>query len=79
MLVLVRTGVLAGARPLLVSSRDHDGGEVVRLSSAVRLRQEGGVMANPGLIIWPSLLSLVRPQLFALSLADVFWATWPSD
>jgi hypothetical protein len=51
MLVLVNGGTLASARPLPVPSRGHDGGEVVRLSSAVRLRQEGGVVADPGLIV----------------------------
>ena len=53
MLIFVRVGMLGCARPLSVPSRDHDGGEVVSLSSAVWLRQEEGVMADPGLSVWP--------------------------
>jgi hypothetical protein len=79
MLVLVIGGMLAGARPLPVSSRGRDEGEVVRLSSAVRIRQEGGVVPDPGLIVWPGLLGLSGPQSFGFSLADVLWAAWPSD
>jgi hypothetical protein len=78
MLVLVIGGMLASPRPLPVSSRGHDGGEVVCLSSIMRLRQEGGVVANPGLIIRPGLLGLSRPQSFGFSLADVLRAAWPS-
>jgi hypothetical protein len=37
--------MLGYARPLLVPSWGHDGGEVVRHSSVVRLRQDEGVMA----------------------------------
>ena len=71
MLVFVRGGTLDCTRSLFVPSRGRDGGDVVRHSSAVRLRQEGEVVANPGLIVWPSLLGLAGPQSFGLSLADV--------
>jgi hypothetical protein len=61
-LVLVREGTLADTRPLPVPSRGHDRGEVVRLFGPVRLRQEGGVVADPGLIVRPGLLGLVGPR-----------------
>ena len=66
MLVLVRKGALAGARALPVLSRGRDRGKVMRLSSAVQLRQEGGVMADPGLIVRPGLLGLAKPRSFGL-------------
>jgi hypothetical protein len=44
-----------------------------------RLRQVGGVVANPGLSIWPSPLGLARPRSYGLSLADVSWATRPAN
>jgi hypothetical protein len=71
--------MLAGARPLLVPYRGRDGGEIMRLSRAVRLRQERGVMADPSLIIRPRLLGLAGPQSFGLSLAGVLRAAWPAD
>ena len=49
--VLIRVGTLGWARPLPVPSRGRDGGEVMRLSSVVWLRHEGGVMANPSLSV----------------------------
>jgi hypothetical protein len=61
-LVLVREGTLAGSRPLPIPSRGRDEGEVVRLFGPVRLRQEGGVVADPGLIVWPDLLGLAGPR-----------------
>ena len=72
-------GTLAGARPVPIPSRGHDGGEVARLSSTVRLRQEGGVVSDPGLIVWPGLLGLAGPQSCGLSLAGVLRAAWPAN
>ena len=71
MLVLVRKGVLAGARPLLVLSRGRDRGKVMRLSSVVRLRQEEGVVADPGLSVWLGSLGLARPWSFRILLTNV--------
>jgi hypothetical protein len=76
---LVRTCILGRARPLPVPSKGRDGGKVVRLSSAVWLRQEEEVMANPGLSVRPSLLGLAGPRSFRPSLADVLRAAWPAD
>jgi hypothetical protein len=36
----------------------------MRLSSTVQLRQEGGVMADPSLVVWPGLLGLAGPWSF---------------
>ena len=44
---LARIGVHGGARPLLIPSRGHDGGELMRFSSAMWLRQEEEVMTDP--------------------------------
>jgi hypothetical protein len=74
MLVLVRAGTLGWARPLPVSSGGRDEGEVVCLLSIVRLRQEGGVVADPSLSIRPGLLGLAGPRSFGLSLTDELWA-----
>jgi hypothetical protein len=60
-LVPVRAGTLGWARPLPVPSRGCDGGEVMRPSSAVRLRQEEGVVADPGLSVRSGLLGLTGP------------------
>jgi hypothetical protein len=72
--VLTRAGTLGGARPLLVPSGGQEGGEVVRPSSAARLRHEGGVVADPGLSARPGSLVLAGPRSSGLSLADVLWA-----
>ena len=74
MLVLVRGGTLGDARPLPIPFRGCDVGEVMRLSSTMWLGQEGGVMANPDLILQPDLLGLARPQSFGLIQASVIWA-----
>ena len=79
MLALVRTGILGGARPLPVPSRGRDGGEVVRLSSTVQLRQEEEVMADPSLSVRPGLLGLAGPRLFGPSLTDILRAAWPAE
>ena len=66
----------------LTSPRSSQGlgrGEVMRLSSVMRPRQEGGVMADPGLAAWPGLFVLAGPQLFGPSLADVLRAAWPAN
>ena len=78
MRVLIRGGMLARARPLPIPSRGRDGGEVMRLSSAVQLRWEEWVVADPDLSAWPSLLGLTRPRSFRLLLAGVLRATWPA-
>ena len=77
--VLVRVGTLGYARPLPVPSRGHDVGEVMCLSSAMWLRHEGGVVADPGLGVQPGLLGLTGPQSFGLSLAGVLRAAWPAN
>ena len=46
----------------------------MRLSSTVWLRQEEGVVADPGLIGRPGLLGLARPRSFGPSLADALRA-----
>ena len=51
----------------------------MRLSSTVWLRQEEGVVADPGLIVRSGLLGLAGPRSFGPSLADVLWATWLVD
>ena len=68
MLSLVRAGVFGWARPLPVPPRGQDSGEVVRPSSVMRLRQEEGVVADPGFSDWPDPLSLVGPRSFGLKL-----------
>ena len=75
--VFVRLGALCRARPLPVPSRGHDGGEVVRLLSAMRLRQEEGVVTDPGLSVRPRSLGLAEPRSFGPSLADMLRAAWP--
>jgi hypothetical protein len=40
-------------------------------------KAEGGVMADPGLGVWPSSLGLARPWSFGPSLANTLWAAWP--
>jgi hypothetical protein len=45
-------------------------------SSDMQLRHEGGVMANPGLSVWPGSPGLARPWLFEPLLTDVLWAAW---
>ena len=74
MLVIVKAGTLGWARPLPVPSGDRDGGEVMRLSSVVRLRQEKGVVANPGLNVRPGLLGLAGPRSFGPSLVEILRA-----
>ena len=76
--VLVRVGMIGWARPLPVPSKGHDGAEIVRLSSTVWLRHEGGVMADPSLGVQPGSLGLAGPQLFGLSLAGVLRAARPA-
>jgi hypothetical protein len=78
-LILVRVGTLGWAQPLPVPFEGRDGGEVVHLSSAVGLRQEEGVVANPGLSVWLGLLGLAGPQSFMPSLAKILRATWPAN
>ena len=77
--ILVRVGTIGWAQPLSIPSRDRNGGAVVRLSSAMWLRNEGGVVADPGLGAQPSLLGLAGPRSFGLSLAAVLWAAWPTN
>jgi hypothetical protein len=77
--VLVMIDMLGWARPLPIPSRGRDGGEVVRLSSVVWLRYEGGVVADPCLIVRPGLLGLTEPRSFGLSLAGVLQAAWPAN
>jgi hypothetical protein len=79
MFVLVRAGTLGWARPLPVPSRGHDGGGVMRLSSTVRLWQEKGVMADPGLSVQLGLLGLAGPQSFRPPLVEILWAAWPTN
>ena len=76
MLTLVRAGMLGYVRPLPIPSRGRDGGEIVRLSSVVRLRREEGVVADPSLSGWPGWLSLTGPRSFGPSLAEILRATW---
>jgi hypothetical protein len=64
MLVLVRAGMLGWARPLSIPFGGHDREEVIRFSSAVRLRQEEGVMADPDLSVRLGSLGLAGPQSF---------------
>jgi hypothetical protein len=45
----------------------------------VRLRHEEGVVAGHGLKVQPGLLGLAGPRSFRPSLADMSWATWPSN
>ena len=71
--------MLVPIRPLSVPSRGHDGREVVRLSSVVRLRLEEGVVADSDLIVRPSLHGSAGPRLFWPSLANMLWAAWPSN
>jgi hypothetical protein len=54
MLALVRAGTPSYTRPLPVPPKGRDGGEVVRPLGAMRLRQEEGVVADPGLDAWPA-------------------------
>jgi hypothetical protein len=77
MLVPVKAGTLGWARPLLVPSRGRDRGEVMRPSSIVRLRQEEGVIADPGLGVRPGLLDLAGPRSFGPLLADMLRTVWP--
>ena len=77
--VLARVGVLGRAQALPVPFRGHDGGEVVRFSSAVRLRQEEEVVADPGPSVWPGLLGLAWPRSFGHSPTSVLRATWPTN
>jgi hypothetical protein len=42
----------------------HDRVEVVRLSSAIRLRQEEGVVVDPSLSVRPSSRGLARPRSY---------------
>ena len=76
-LVLVRAGMLGGARPLLVPSGGWDGEEVARPSSTTRLWHEEGVVADPSLTIRPGSLGLAGPRLFGLSLTIMLRAAWP--
>jgi hypothetical protein len=78
-LVPVRADMVGWARPLPVPSRGRDRGEVVRALSVVRLRQEEGVVADPGLIVRPGLLSLAGPRSVGHLLADMLQATWPAN
>ena len=50
----------------------------MRVSSAMWLRHEGGVVADLGLIVRPGLLGLAGPRSFGLSLASVLRAAWPA-
>jgi hypothetical protein len=77
-LILVRVGTLGQARPPSVPSRGRDGGEVMRPSSVVQLRQEEGVIADPGLSVRPGLLSSAGPRSFGPLLAGVLQAAWPA-
>ena len=77
MLVPIGAGTLGWARPLLVPSGGQDGGEVMCLLGAVRLRREEGIVADPGLSVWPSLPSLAGPRSFGPLLAGVLRATSP--
>jgi hypothetical protein len=43
---------------------------------AMQLKQEEGVMADPGLSVRPSLLGSARPRSFGLSLASILRAAW---
>ena len=79
MLVPIGAGTLGWARPLLVPSGGQDGGEVMCLLGAVRLRREEGVVADPGLSVRPGSLGLARPRLFGLLLAGVLRAMWPAN
>ena len=45
----------------------------------MRLRQKEGVMADFGLGVWPGSLGLAGPWSFGPLLADILWATWPTD
>jgi hypothetical protein len=76
---LVRVDVLGGARPLPVPFRGHDGGEVVRFSCSVWLRQDEEVMADPGPSIWPGLLGSTGPWWFGPSPASILRVTWPTN
>jgi hypothetical protein len=55
------------------------GGEVMRLSGAVWLRQEEGVMADPDLSVWPGSLGLARPQSFGPLIVDILRPRWPAN
>ena len=43
------------------------------------MAKAGGVMDDPGHIIWPGFLGLAGPQSFGLSLADMLWPAMPSN
>jgi hypothetical protein len=49
------------------------------LLCVVRLRQKGGVMADPSLGVWPGSLGSSRPQSFGPLLVDVYQATRPAN
>ena len=74
MSTLVKASVLGRARPLPILPRGQDDGEVVSHLCIMRLRQKGGVMADPGLGVWPSSLGSAGSRSFRPSLADVSWA-----
>jgi hypothetical protein len=57
MLVLVRAGTLGCALPLPIPPRGQDGGEVVRLSYIMRLRQKVGSWLNLVLVFGPFCLA----------------------
>ena len=52
---------------------------VVSLLFVMRLRQKEGVMADPGLSVWPGSLGSAGPRSFGPSLADVSWAARPAN
>jgi len=62
--------ILGQAQPFPAPLKSHDGGEVMRLLSTVWVRQVEGVMADPGLSVWPSFLGLAGPRSFRPSLAN---------
>ena len=69
-----RAGTLGYARPLPDPFGGRDGGEVTLLLSIMRLWEEEGVVADPGLSIQPALLGLAGPWSFGLLLTSVLWA-----
>ena len=75
---LDRTGVPGYARPLPIPPRGRGGGEV--MASLVRrvAKEEGRVVAVPGLGVGSVLLGLTGPRSFGPSLTDVSWAAWPA-
>jgi len=45
----------------------------------MRLRHEGGVVADPSLNVRPGSLSLAGPRSFGRLLADMLCAMWPAN